>query len=115
MVQRKRRLRKLAKLLGVILVTAVSFGVLEVAYRIFLSMTNAPKVSIARLSDVLEQSWFVPHPYLVYTFKPNNSFTFVHPKYNEPTFTVNRFGFRSTREHDVETVAKPPGTLRIAT
>ncbi|MFH1419421.1 MAG: SGNH/GDSL hydrolase family protein, partial [Planctomycetota bacterium] len=46
---------------------------------------------------------------------PNNSFTFVHPKYNEPTFTVNRFGFRSTREHDVETVAKPPGTLRIAT
>ena len=107
--------RRIFTLIAVGLVTIITCALIETAVRVYQAVAGVTPPSIERLDDVLEKAWFAPHPYLVYTFKPSHSFTFVHPKYQRPTITTNRFGFRACCELDVSDKTKPPGVLRVAT
>lgn len=86
---------------------------LEISYRIYLGLSEKMTGNIIKFDELLKKAWFLPHPNLIYTFKPNNKF--VMNAYSGGTFTINNYGFRSTLEYDITGTAKGPGTIRIAT
>lgn len=86
---------------------------LEVAYRTYLRLPGRRSAIIVKYETLLERAWFKPHPHLLYTFKPDNKF--VMDAFNKPTFTINKFGFRSTLEYDVLNTFKDPAALRVVT
>ena len=108
-------MKVLFKLSAWILILAICFFGLELAFRAYLRLINREDIylGLIKFEELLERAWFEPHPHLVYVFKPNNKFTM--NTFNRPTVTSNSFGFRSTLEYDVIERKKPANTLRIAT
>jgi lysophospholipase L1-like esterase len=99
--------------LKILALVVVIFFVIEGGYRLYLKISGREGVVLLKFEKLLEKTWFEPHPYLVYTFKPDSKFTM--SSYGNGTYTINKFGFRSTMDYDVKTVTKPKNTLRIAT
>lgn len=96
------------------LILLVALAVLtEFIFRGYLRVTGRDVIILLPPEEVLEKAWFKPHPHLLYIFKPNSLFTI--NSFSLPKFTINRFGFRSTLEYDVNTLAKQENTIRIAT
>lgn len=85
----------------------------ELSYRLYLRLSGKKTIALMKFDELLERSWFQPHPHLIYVFKPKNTFVMTNG-YNQGTLTTNAFGFRSTREYDVTSITKAPETLRIA-
>lgn len=98
-------------LLALALIAAILLA-LEGSFRLYLKMARRSLPVVMSRDEVLKKAWFEPHPYLVYVFKPDHSF--VMDAYRSGRFTTNKFGYRSTLSHDVRSVDKPPGTIRIA-
>ncbi len=85
----------------------------ELGFRGYLRVTGRDVIMVLPPEEVLAKAWFKPHPHLLFTFKPTTAFTMT--KFDRPRITVNGLGFRSTREYDVTTVAKPANVVRIVT
>ena len=115
MEQSHRFLRWKWKILIVIVIVVCVVASVEIGFRVFLKVTGKSVITVLSKKEILEKAWFEPHPYLVYIFKSNHSFTMKPFKNRVSKFTTNKFGFRSTLEYDVKTVSKPTNTLRIAT
>ncbi len=100
--------------MGIAALTVIfCFFFLEVGFRVWLNFSGKDVITLFPAKKVLEKAWFRPHPYLLYVFKPDHSFTM--DIYGRHRVSTNSFGFRSTLAHDVKSVAKPPATLRIVT
>lgn len=97
----------------VVIVLVVSLLAVEGGFRLYLLISGKEVPRFIKIEEVFEKTWFVPHPYLIYTFKPNSKF--VANNIYQGEFTINKFGFRSTLEYDVKSVTRPANTLRIAT
>jgi lysophospholipase L1-like esterase len=99
-----------------LLVSAVALATLagvEGLYRLYLRVRGIDAVGVWTPDEVLERAWFEPHPYLVYTFKPNAVFEM--RSFARPVMHINAHGFRSTGRFDVAGVDNPAGALRVAT
>lgn len=96
-----------------VIVIIVSLFAVEGVFRLYLSVSGHEVPRLLKFDEVIERTWFKPHPYLVYTFKPSNKFKMSGHPYDD--FTINKFGFRSTLDYDVKSESKPANTIRIAT
>ncbi len=101
------------KVLFVIVTVLFCIPIIEIGFRILLNLTGSDVVTVLPAKEVLEKAWFKPHPHLLYVFKPNSFFTM--NAFGKHKFTINKHGFRSTLDYDIQNVSKPPNTLRIAT
>jgi lysophospholipase L1-like esterase len=91
----------------------IGLVILEGSFRLYLHLKKKEAPVILSAESTLKKSWFDPHPHLVYTFKPNNSF--IMNTKGDPHLTTNEYGFRSTLEYEVTGKRKPAGTVRIVT
>lgn len=101
------------KVLLIILLIISQLIILEVALRGYLYLTGKAIVTVISAKDVLKKACFAPHPYLIYVFKPNNSFTMI--AYGNHQFTTNKYGFRSTLKYDIKNKTKSVNTVRMVT
>jgi lysophospholipase L1-like esterase len=85
---------------------------LEVCLRIYYDVRAIEHPHIARFSDLLEQAWFKPHPYLTYINRPNVSY--VMSAFTAAGVAINKFGYRSTGRFDPISRDKGDATIRIA-
>ena len=91
----------------------ISLLILEAGLRFARYRLGVRLPVIISAAEVLEKSWYAPHPYLTYVFKPNVRFVMDYEKFGNPLLTFNAFGFRSTREFDVRAKEKTPGVIRV--
>ncbi len=103
--------KRSSRFLKAILISMVTLLAAEMAFRVWMKSTNRPDFKIVPAKEVLERAWLKPHPYLIYTFKPNHEFEM--KDYGFPVIRTNRFGFRSTGRLDVTGTDKSPDTLRL--